>query len=99
MAKAELVKRVVTSAKGIHCYNEDGQRVHAKKGDTVMLPPHAAKRFARYCEAPGVAEAKANVEAELAKADQAAEAAKPKVSAPSAPAKPSVGAGAGSGGS
>lgn len=68
MTEAKLVERVITHAKGIWCINDEGKRYHAQLGDTVKLSVNAAKRFARYCEAPGLAAAKAAVVEEEAKA-------------------------------
>lgn len=69
----KLLERIVTSPKGIHCHNKQGERIFAKQGDTVFLPPNSAKAFAHMLEDPKVAKAKAAAEAAEAVAAAAEE--------------------------
>jgi len=53
-AKPKLLERIVIGAKGIHCHNKKGERIFAKQGDTIWVPPNTAKSFAHILEDPKV---------------------------------------------
>lgn len=68
-AKEGLVERIVIGPKPIYCRDpKTGDRIVAQIGDTVYLPPHTAKTFARYLQSPEVAAAEAAVAAAEAEA-------------------------------
>ena len=81
MTKAQLVERIVKGPRPITAYDEKGAKHTYQIGETVHLPPHAAKSFARYLTTPEVARAeKVRAEAETkaaAEAEGKAEAPKP----------------------
>lgn len=74
-AKEKLLERVVVGPKPIHAQDKDGNRYVAQVGDTVYLPPHTAKTFARYLADPKVAKAQAAAKQaeEASAADETAE--------------------------
>lgn len=84
-AKQELVERVITGPKGIWAIDDKGNRYLAKPGETVKLSTRTAKSFARYCEAPNVAAAKAKVREEESKVDASIAESRPERRTPSTP--------------